>query len=232
MVADVKQLGFFCDMWGELSFFAIKVQQNKRKFFGGFYMKKRKLFRTFLFSMGVLPLAGCITLPQDDYESQMQFKRLQVKDQKHARQLQGLNQALAQQDALIRSLAEAMSENSMRVEKLEGQVLAMEKSMGRNTKALEQRLEAERRQREKSSQALLNQVSKEIATTASTLQNRQNKIIKAMSETSAEEYQVRSGDTLSVIAQAFGVSVNSIKRANNLSSDIIRVGQKLTIPSK
>lgn len=195
-------------------------------------MKKRKLFRTFLFSMGVLPLAGCITLPQDDYESQMQFKRLQVKDQKHARQLQGLNQALAQQDALIRSLAEAMSENSMRVEKLEGQVLAMEKSMGRNTKALEQRLEAERRQREKSSQALLNQVSKEIATTASTLQNRQNKIIKAMSETSAEEYQVRSGDTLSVIAQAFGVSVNSIKRANNLSSDIIRVGQKLTIPSK
>jgi len=45
------------------------------------------------------------------------------------------------------------------------------------------------------------------------------------------EYTVMRGDTLSAIAQAFGVSVDAIKRANNLKSDLIREGQKLIIPA-
>lgn len=42
-------------------------------------------------------------------------------------------------------------------------------------------------------------------------------------------YQVQSGDTLSLIAKKFGVSVSTIKAANNLTSDYIKPGQKLTI---
>ncbi|SHK60126.1 LysM peptidoglycan-binding domain-containing protein [Rhodothermus profundi] len=42
-------------------------------------------------------------------------------------------------------------------------------------------------------------------------------------------YRVRRGDTLSEIAQRFGVSVRDLKRWNNLSSNTIRVGQRLTI---
>ena len=44
-------------------------------------------------------------------------------------------------------------------------------------------------------------------------------------------YTVRPGDTLYLIAQRNGVSVNSIKSANGLSGDTIYVGQKLVIPS-
>jgi len=44
------------------------------------------------------------------------------------------------------------------------------------------------------------------------------------------EHVVESGHTLSAIAQAYGVSVKSIKRANNLKNDSIYVGQKLFIP--
>jgi LysM repeat protein len=44
------------------------------------------------------------------------------------------------------------------------------------------------------------------------------------------EHVVESGHTLSAIAQAYGTSVSSIKKANNLKSDQIRVGQKLFIP--
>ena len=42
-------------------------------------------------------------------------------------------------------------------------------------------------------------------------------------------YKVRRGDTLSKIAQKYGVSVRSIKQWNNLSGTKIRSGQRLTI---
>ncbi|NPA32691.1 MAG: LysM peptidoglycan-binding domain-containing protein [Aquificae bacterium] len=45
-------------------------------------------------------------------------------------------------------------------------------------------------------------------------------------------YKVKKGDTLSTIAKRFGTSVSAIKRANNLRSNRIRVGQKLKIPVK
>lgn len=44
-------------------------------------------------------------------------------------------------------------------------------------------------------------------------------------------YKVVSGDTLSVIAQRNGVSLQQLRRANQLSNDRIRVGQVLRIPA-
>ena len=43
-------------------------------------------------------------------------------------------------------------------------------------------------------------------------------------------YTVKSGDTLSKIAQKYHVSVAAIKQKNNLKSTVIRIGQKLKIP--
>lgn len=46
------------------------------------------------------------------------------------------------------------------------------------------------------------------------------------------EHVVKSGETLSAIAQAYKVSPSAVMRANNMkSSDKLRVGQKLFIPS-
>ncbi|WP_010281195.1 LysM peptidoglycan-binding domain-containing protein [Bacillus timonensis] len=45
-------------------------------------------------------------------------------------------------------------------------------------------------------------------------------------------YQVDPGDTLYSIAQRNGTSVEAIKKANNLSSNFLEIGQELTIPSK
>lgn len=44
-------------------------------------------------------------------------------------------------------------------------------------------------------------------------------------------YTVVSGDTLSLIAKKFNVTVEAIKTENKLSSDMLYVGQKLTIPT-
>ena len=43
-------------------------------------------------------------------------------------------------------------------------------------------------------------------------------------------YTVKSGDSLSVIAQRYGVSVANIKKANDMSGNVLSVGQTLTIP--
>nr|WP_256989191.1 LysM peptidoglycan-binding domain-containing protein [Bacillus sp. EB106-08-02-XG196] len=43
-------------------------------------------------------------------------------------------------------------------------------------------------------------------------------------------YAVKSGESLSVIAKQFDVTVDSIRAANHLNSDFLQVGQALTIP--
>ncbi len=48
-------------------------------------------------------------------------------------------------------------------------------------------------------------------------------------DSSSSAYTVKSGDTLSYIAQKHNVSVGDLKQWNNLSSDLILVGQSLTL---
>ena len=45
-----------------------------------------------------------------------------------------------------------------------------------------------------------------------------------------QEYVVASGDTLSLIAQAFNTKVSVLKGMNSLKSDNLRIGQKLLVP--
>ena len=52
------------------------------------------------------------------------------------------------------------------------------------------------------------------------------------SNSSGTVYTVKSGDTLSRIAANYGVSVANLKKWNNLSSDLIFIGQKLNVSSK
>ncbi len=47
----------------------------------------------------------------------------------------------------------------------------------------------------------------------------------------SREYVIARGDTLSEIAQRFNVSVSSLRERNALSSNTIRIGQKLIIPT-
>ncbi|MDZ4815283.1 MAG: LysM peptidoglycan-binding domain-containing protein [Verrucomicrobiota bacterium] len=46
------------------------------------------------------------------------------------------------------------------------------------------------------------------------------------------EHIVEKGHTLSAIAGAYGVTVDEIRKANNLKTNVLKVGQKLFIPKK
>lgn len=51
------------------------------------------------------------------------------------------------------------------------------------------------------------------------------------SESNNKTYTVKSGDTLYAISKKLNTSVDEIKKANNLTSNILKVGQVLKIPS-
>jgi len=51
-------------------------------------------------------------------------------------------------------------------------------------------------------------------------------------EVDTMKYTVQRGDTLSGIARTFGTTVNEIRKLNNKSGDVIRVGETLIVPGR
>lgn len=54
--------------------------------------------------------------------------------------------------------------------------------------------------------------------------------VKPKAKPKTRTYVVKKGDALEKIARRHGIKTSSLKKANNLKSDLIRPGQKLIIP--
>jgi len=85
--------------------------------------------------------------------------------------------------------------------------------------------------------AMRKEIVNEIAGKIAEVQKAEAKERKGASETQKKprsgkykEYTVKSGDSLYLIAQAFGSTIQKIKEANSLKSDNLKIGQKLMIP--
>lgn len=57
-----------------------------------------------------------------------------------------------------------------------------------------------------------------------------NNIAPSMGVATSGAYVVKRGDSISMIAQRYGISSTELKRINNLKNDVIHVGQELQIP--
>ena len=95
--------------------------------------------------------------------------------------------------------------------------------------ALETRVQALDAARQKDKQAIIDIVAKELAAMAS---GKPAPAGKGAPDATGAEHVVQKGETLTVIAKQHGVTVAELRKANNLTSNTLLVGQKLVIPQK
>ncbi|MDD5728796.1 MAG: LysM peptidoglycan-binding domain-containing protein [Victivallales bacterium] len=103
--------------------------------------------------------------------------------------------------------------------------------------ALNEALNSERAQRREAMDKVVETVADQTAKTVNSIARQTPAPTSSNASTGLQagayyKHKVESGQTLIAIARAYKVSVSDIKQANNLSSDIIRVGQILHIPKK
>jgi LysM repeat protein len=97
--------------------------------------------------------------------------------------------------------------------------------------ALEARLRAIDEAREKDKKVILDQLAKELAALGSTRGGTASSPPSSSAPTATgNEHIVQRGETLTLIAKSSGVTVADLRKANNLTSDSLKVGQKLIIP--
>lgn len=165
----------------------------------------------------VLLLAGgCVTMVDQNTMAQQQadMEKMREDVQRIRERLNGIE--LEQQNLArdIGSAKNAPKEDTVvrnRLDTLERQVQSL--AAGR---------EADRKQ-------IVNQVATLVGSSGSSSSGRSASGRNGGTQT-GYEHVVESGQTLSAIAEAYKVSSASIKRANNLKSSTLRVGQKLFIP--
>ncbi len=90
---------------------------------------------------------------------------------------------------------------------------------------LEAKIAAVDAARQKDNKAIVDELAKQLAAMSTG-----TKPPKPTVTGNAKEHTIQKGETLSAIARTYGISVAALKKANNLTSDSLAVGQKLTIP--
>ena len=147
-----------------------------------------------------------------------------------------LDQENVAKDAQIAELQKMLTMQETRIQGIEKDLVMRLEHL---RKALESEQVSRRKDLETAVGSMAAEISKldKVATNASAVANaasaaaarRQQPPPPAYSG-SYKEIEVRRGDTLSVIAQAVGVPISTLRQINNLKSDTIFVGQKLKIP--
>jgi len=208
-----------------------------------------KTIHSFVLSAGLgaaaLGVGGCVLLePAGTQDIQMaqhqrlsrdlaELRRQQQDRATHTAALQNDVRAVHELRAKVIALAEENQAQAQKVQDLErrvvdaeGRVRALSNTMTQQMDRLRSALAQEEQTRKKS-------ISEVIKIVSQTVEGAVQNVRRYVSPPSAEKqtYTVVGGDTLSAISTAFGVSIEAIKKANNLKGDTIVVGRTLTIPS-
>jgi LysM repeat protein len=190
-------------------------------------MKARRLTFTLSVCSFAVVLSGCETFDtmasggaSSQAQAQTQYSYLEERIRNLDQRLEGLAQNYS---TLQRDLADVQARLNNLQSGSVGQASASE------LQALRTQVQNLEVQREKDKQIILDQLAKEIAGLASSRSARSPSGSSGGNEV-GYEYTVKQGDTLAAIAKTYGTTVTAIKKANNLSSDVLRIGQRLFIP--
>ena len=133
--------------------------------------------------------------------------------------------------AQLRAVQDENAELETRVIELERKIAALQETNQKllnEVAAVKRQSAADADAREAQMKAILSKIDKLAATPPPAV----TVPTPVSTEPEYDIYEVQKGATLSVIAKAYEVSVQDIKKANNLKSDVLQIGQKLKIPRK
>ena len=145
-----------------------------------------------------------------------------------------LDEKVSHLQAQIEDLQFQLQKTQKDTEKLQTDLDELRRSGGAvspsDIKALDDRIAAVDSARQKDKQAIIDQLAKELAAIGAARSGTKVSGGASTSPSDAKEYVVQKGDTLTTIARTYGLTIADLKKANNLASDEIKVGQKLVIP--
>jgi LysM repeat protein len=130
--------------------------------------------------------------------------------------------------AQIAEVQDALAARDKQVEELRGLVAGLESRLKVSDSEWQTRMDTLRETMSVENKQRLDAMAQRMATE---MANTVQQVQQTNQGATAGEHVVRQGDVLSVIAAAYGVSLQDLMRANNLSNDRIYVGQRLKIPA-
>ena len=160
------------------------------------------------------------------------FSSLCPAQQNVAQSLDVLDEKVSRLRAEVEDVQFRQQKMQEELTKIQGDLQELRRSAGGTVaagdlQALEARVQALDAARQKDKQVILDTLAKELASITATRPGG-----KSAAATPAEtrEHVVQKGENLTSIAKQYSVQIEDLKKANNLSDDKIKVGQKLVIP--
>ncbi len=158
---------------------------------------------------------------------------VQAEEQTVGQQLSILDERLTK----LRADVDALQFNQQQIQQDLKQVQAQLEELRRagpsasanDIQALEARIRAVDAARENDKKVILDQLAKELAALGGS-RSGASPASSPPTAASGNEYVVQKGETLTSIAKSHGITVAELRKANNLTGDALKVGQKLVIP--
>src|SRR5580698_3525472 len=156
-----------------------------------------------------------------------------AQDQTVAQQLSILDERLSKLRADVDALQFNQQQVQQDIKQLQGQLEEVHhdgpSASANDLQALEARVKALDAAREADKKAIIDQLAKELAAMSGG-HGGKTATPPSTAATTGSEHIVATGETLTSIAKSTGTTIADLRKANNLTSDSLKVGQKLVIP--
>ena len=160
-----------------------------------------------------------------------------AQEQTIAQQLSILDERLSKLRADVDALQFNQQQIQQDIKQVQGQMDEVRRTgpgaSANDLAALEARVKALDAAREKDKKAIIDQLAKELAAMSGGGSHGGKTAIPSTTATTpstGSEHIVEAGETLTSIAKSTGTSIADLRKANSLTSDSLKVGQKLVIP--
>ena len=134
---------------------------------------------------------------------------------------------VGEQVDVVQANVEALSDRLGRLEGGKGEIAAIKSEI----ESLRADIASVRREMGRMREEITRDLTKKIVDISKTMRPSPPPQDRAPVYTGAvKEYRVIKGDTLSLIAQAFGTTVQKLREINSLKTDVLQVGQRILVP--